>query len=132
MKIFMILLISCLVLANCKLQQDQIVDINEIDRKPYVGNEVADLTDPIMSQCLTESTGYKNIDELMENLYQEFLVANNLTVLAKETMPSLIGYQKTLQSTSRTRIRYCCRRRKFGGWLVCVQWCFTESLGWAK
>ena len=113
MKIFMILLISCLVLANCKLQQDQIVDINEIDRKPYVGNEVADLTDPIMSQCLTESTGYKNIDELMENLYQEFLVANNLTVLAKETMSSLIGYQNTLQSTSRIRIRwYCCGRRK--------------------
>ena len=131
MKILMIFLISCLVLANCQNKQDKIIDINEIDKKPYVGNEVADLTDPKMSQCFTELKEY-NIDELMGSLYQEFLVANNLTVLAKETMPSLIGYQKTLQSTSRTRIRYCCRRRKFGGWLVCVQWCFTESLGWAK
>ena len=127
----MILLISCLVLANCKLQQDQIVDINEIDRKPYVGNEVADLTDPIMSQCLTESTGYKNIDELMENLYQEFLVANNLTVLAKETMSSLIGYQNTLQSKSIITIKrwYCCRRKKIWRWWVCVRWCFTLSVG---
>jgi len=79
MKILMIFLISCLVLANCQ----NIVDINEIERN--VGNEVADLTDPKMNQCLTESTGYKNIDELMGSLYQEFLVANNLTVPAKET-----------------------------------------------
>ena len=128
MKILMIFLISCLVLANCQNKQDKIVDINEIDKN--VGNEVADLTDPKMSQCLTESTGYKNIDELMGSLYQEFLVANNLTVLAKETMSSLIGYQNTLQSTSRIRIRwYCCGRRKVFCWYVCVKWCVKVSWG---
>ena len=126
MKIFMILFISCLVLANCELQEKQIreIGIADIDRKvePYVGNEVADFTDPKMSQCLTELTGYKNHDELMDSLYQEFLVANNLTVLAKETMSGLIGYQNTLRGTSRLKF-YCCRRRKVLFWSVCVKWC---------
>ena len=127
MRILMILLISCLVLANCQNKQDQI-----IDKKPQSKqNEVADLTDPKMSQCLTDLTGYKNIDELMGVLYQEFLVANNLTVLAKESMSSLIGYQNTLQSTSKLiRIRwYCCERKRFLFWYICVKWCFTVQFG---
>ena len=123
MKILMIFLISCLVLANCQNKQDKIVDKN-------VGNEVADKTDQKMNQCLTESTGYKNIDELMGSLYQEFLVANNLTVPAKETMSSLIGYQNTLQNTSRIRIRwYCCRRRWYLYWYVCIKWCVKFTWG---
>jgi hypothetical protein len=93
-------------------------------------DQVTDLTDPKMSQCLTELTGYKNIDELMSKVYQEFLTANNLTSTAKGTLSSLIGYQNTLQATDTSKLRircYCYRRVKFLFWWVCVSWRCTIS-----
>ena len=109
MRILLILTISCMVLsATCQSKE-----------------QVTDLTDPKMSQCLTELTGYKNIDELMSKVYQEFLTANNLNTTAKETLSSLNEYQNTLQATDTSRLRwrcFCYRRVRYLFWWVCVSW----------
>lgn len=136
MKNLIILIISCLILsATCLIDKEQSLDLNDYKKVNVSEKEVPDLTDPKMSQCLTDLTGYKNIDQLMDNVYREFLVANNLTVVAKETMNSLIGYQTNLENPVNQQQKifgirwYCCRRRKFLRWWICVRWCFIGYIG---
>jgi len=103
-------------------RKDQVTDLT--DRK----DQVTDLNDRKMTQCLRDLTGYENLDELMSKIYQEFLTANNLTEIAKETMNSLSEYQKSLQATDTSKIAVkirkwiCVKRKRIWFLRVCVRW----------
>jgi hypothetical protein len=103
-----------------------------------IKDQVTDLTDPKMNQCLRDLTGYENLDELMSKIYQEFLTANNLTEIAKETMNSLIEYQKSLQATDTSKFKknaimikkwICVKWKQYKFFKVCVKWELTFVVG---
>ena len=80
-------------------------------------NEAIDYTDPKLKQVMTEMTGYPNMDDLMAVVFQEYLKANNMSVIERP-------------EEKRFGIKYfCCRRKKIWRWWVCVKWCFVVGFG---
>ena len=84
----------------------------QVTRPNLYQNVSIDYTDPKMKQVMTEMTDYTNIDDLMAVVFQEYLIANNITAI---NPPVEKGFIKR---------SYCCKRKRIWRWTVCVRWCW--------